>query len=228
VTYIASLSELVGGLSLASKLRGRLVEELGVSAEAALILAWVYEKGRLKVNAAELLALMEDEGLGEEELREALIELEGLRALLPTRSKVGKGLAWEYRVLKVEGNEEYEVPLAVYYALEGLASTGSWSLDYAAQRYFESIKEPLADLFVEALKALASKAKALVVDAGELAGSLMEVGLPAEKAGVFISELKGGGFISPLVSKHFLKPSRGPLYELNPLLFKLSRARCLD
>jgi len=209
--------------TLSLEVHRRLVEDLGVSAKAALILSRLLEKGKTTVRTVELLALMEEEGLSEEDLEEALIELEGLRALLPARSKVGRGLAWEFRVLSLRVDEEFEMPLSIYYALEGLASTGTWSYEYAAQRYFEAIKEPLADLFIDALKRLLSKCTAMMVSAEDIKEAVVEAGLPIEKVGIFISELKGGGFISPIITMTQLQRSiRGPLYELNPLLFRRS------
>jgi len=210
-------------LKLAVEVRRRL-EELGVSRDAATILSYIFERGRLRVGVTELLAMFEGEGKGEEELREALLELEGLRALLPARSRMGRGLAWEHRVVSLRADDELEVPPSIYYALEGLASTGRWSYEYAAQRYFEAIREPLADEFVEAVKRVASRSKR-VVDAEEIKEALVEAGAPPDRVGVFISELKGGGFISPLLSRAqwFERGARAPLYELNPLLFMLKR-----
>ena len=198
-----------------------MAKALNLQEKTANLLCRVLERGKLRVTMVEVAALAEEEGIDEEELYDALLDLEGVRAMVPVRSKTGRGLAWEHRALKVGPGEELEVPIAVYYAFEGLLWTGRWSYEYAAQRYFEAIREVHASSFTEALKVMVSKTSQLLVDAELIKTSIIEVGLPESEAGVLISELKGGGFISPLISMSQLKPTaKGPYYELNPALFR--------
>ena len=174
-----------------------------------------------------------EKGLGRKGVRqlvaEALCSMVWWRLLAPASHGHRLGLDWRLDSVLVRDEEVFEVPNAVRFTYQSLLEGLGWSWREGVLRYLLAIKDPFAEMGVEAVSKLLSKGVfGLYVSAKSIKEACLEAEYPRDP-GAFIAELKGGGVLSPRVDlSHntiFLREAlekglgRGPFYELNRGLF---------
>ncbi|MHA1722554.1 MAG: hypothetical protein ACTSXW_05690 [Candidatus Baldrarchaeia archaeon] len=182
-----------------------------------------------RISFKDILFLAEDitgdRSLGKELAEETILSMYWWRMLLPIRMKHVKNLSWENRLLLSDLDEIFEIPICIRYAFEGLCKNGTWDHEYSIYRYFSEIKEPCKDLILHVVNGLVEKTVSkYYVTASSIREECKRQNFPSSRVGILIAELKGGGFISPLVFSplpKILRLKEEPLYELNKALFVL-------
>jgi len=182
-----------------------------------------------RISFRDILFLAEDitgdRLLGKELAEETILSMYWWRMLLPIRMKHVKNLSWENRLLLSDLNEIFEIPICIRYAFEGLCTNGTWDHEYPIYRYFSEIKEPYKDLILHVVNGLVEKTVSkYYVTASSIREVCRRQNFPSTRVGILIAELKGGGFISPIVFStlpKILRLKEEPLYELNKALFVL-------
>lgn len=182
-----------------------------------------------RISFRDILSLAEDitgdRLLGKELAEETILSMYWWRMLLPIRMKHVKNLSWENRLLISNLNEVFEIPPCIRYAFESLCVRGTWDYEYSVYRYFSRIKEPYKDLILHVVNGFVKKVFfKYYVTATSIREECRRQNFPSSRVGVLIAELKGGGFISPIVFSplpKILRLKEEPLYELNKALFVL-------
>ena len=182
-----------------------------------------------RISFRDILFLAEDitgdRLLGKELAEETILSMYWWRMLLPIRMKHVKNLSWENRQLLSNLNEIFEIPICIRYAFECLCKNGTWDHEYSIYRYFSEIKEPYKDLILHVVNELVEKTVSkYYVTASSIREECRRQNFPSARVGILIAELKGGGFISPIVFSplpKILRLKEEPLYELNKALFVL-------
>ncbi len=222
-------------MSGVSRLREEVVEEFEnlfrEDRAHAQIYAICFELGdRFLIGEAVAAAEKELGRRGVHELvAEALCSMVWWRLLAPASHGHRLGLDWRLDSVLLRYEEVFEVPNAVRFTYQSLLEGLGWSWREGVLRYLCAIKDPFAEMGVEAVSKLLSKGVfGLYVSAKSIKEACLEAEYPRDP-GAFIAELKGGGVLSPRVDlSHnaiFLREAlekglgRGPFYELNRGLF---------
>ena len=132
------------------------------------------------------------------------------RLLIP--SGTSRSLAWEDRVMELKPGEVYEMPHVIRNLIKRAEETGRWDPNYAVRRYLEDVGENDAERMLELFNNVKDRALGRRITPEQLLEAAERLNLES-KIGKIISELKGGGIISPCL--------RNPLklqYEINPSL----------
>lgn len=182
-----------------------------------------------KISFKDILSFAENitgsRSTGKELTEETLLSMYWWRMLLPVRMKHMRSLSWDSRLFFPSENEFFEIPLCIKYVFEGLCSKGFWDYNYSPYKYFNQIKEPYKELIPTIIEGIVERVCfRYYVTATMIKEECLGNNFPSARIGVLISELKGGGFISPFVSSSLPKIFRlkeEPLYELNKALFIL-------
>jgi len=199
------------------------------SKDVAKLMYEILASGKDMISFGDILFLADkvvsDESLKKELAEETVLSMYWWRMLLPIRMKHVKCLSWENRLLLSDINEMFEIPSCIRYAFEGLCTRGTWDYEYSVYRYFSQIKEPYKNLILHIVNGLIEKTISnYYVTATSIREECKRQKFPSSRVGILIAELKGGGFISPLVFTplpKILRLKEEPLYELNKALFAL-------
>ncbi|PCN51031.1 hypothetical protein B6U99_01465 [Candidatus Geothermarchaeota archaeon ex4572_27] len=180
--------------------------------DAAVTAVRVLALGRRYVPIATVMELAE----GDPE--DAVLDLYWWRVLIPVRPGV---LEWCARQPSLSSDEVYEVPYAVALCFRGLVEGRGWRADEALVGYLKEISEGMWGVMAEAAMAAVGRARSYTLPASAIVEECLARGLESEDAGRLIAELKGGGFISPLLSLKLTSAfrSRQPEYEVNKAVF---------
>jgi len=169
------------------------------------------------ISFSDLITLAKEESLA----KDVVLDLYWWRILIPLRLDRRKDLSWASRPPSFRSEELYEIPSAILYAFLGLIETGKWDYRYALRAYLNDTKDPCLELAIEAVSGFLLEVEKFYVKANAIAKACRKVGMPEERIGILIAELKDGGFISPAISVKFLETLKkgDPIYEVNKAVF---------
>jgi len=215
-----------------AKLVEKLASMFGESLEVSRLIFEVLRTGKSIIGFSEILALarrLMKAGNVEDFTREAVLSMYGWRILIPLERRREASLSWERKVCTFRKDEAYIIPQCITYAFEKFQAEGACNCKYAAEKYFDRIGEPYRFKVPEIVDEMVDKAYfKLFTNGARIREICLRKGLPGDRVGVLIVELKGGGFISPAlipnrpVNSAEEEMFRGsPIYELNRALFVL-------
>ena len=197
-------------------IRRALDRVLGPDESLGSVLAAALDRGRRQESIAfeEIAALAPDDG------REVILLAWDWRLLIPRRSR--QSAEWDDRILRLEAGEHFEIVNIVRFLLDSAAQSGTWDLGEAVRSLYAEMGEPsFADMPLLVEK-IARRVKYSNLSGTAIHAACVHAGFQ-DRTGAMIAILKGGGVICPrLLSSNPAEKKGSPLYEMHPLVLKLS------
>ncbi len=192
--------------------------ELVIGAEGALgfVLATALDRCRRQENITfeDIAALSPDDG------REVILLAWDWKLLIPRRSR--QSAEWDDRILRLEAGEHFEMVNIVKFLLTSAAESGTWDLAAAVRSLYGQMGEPAFENMPSLINEIAKQVKYSSIFGTAIHAACVRTGFQ-DRTGSMIAILKGGGVISPrLMSSNPSEKIVSPLYEMHPLVLKLS------
>jgi hypothetical protein len=174
--------------------------------ELAQLLAYSLSKGAL--------SYQEIKGIIKDDPGDVLLLAEGLRLLLPVRTK--RSSSWEDRLLLLKHGEIYETPNIVRSLVKHALDTGRWDPEKAITELFKELEDPLGKKIHGLVMNIAEEAVNHTISGDQIKRICLQHGT-GNRVDRLIAELKAAGIISPkLRSIPEVNREGSPIYELNP------------
>ena len=142
------------------------------------------------------------------------------KLLIPRRSR--QSAEWDDRIMRFEAGERFEMVNIVKSLLALAAERGAWDLAAAVQSLYGRMGEPAYARMPSLIQEMAKRVRYQSISGAAIHLACVRTGFQ-DRTGAMIAILKGGGVISPrLMSSNPSERIGSPLYEMHPLVLKLS------
>jgi hypothetical protein len=166
------------------------------------------------------IAFEEIAALAPEDAPEIILLAWEWKLLIPRRSR--QSAEWDDRIMRLEAGERFEMVNIVKSLLALAAEGGNWNLAAAVRSLYGQMGEPAFERMPSLILEMARRAKYQSISGAAIHGACARTGFQ-DRTGAMIAILKGGGVISPrLMSSRPSERIGSPLYEMHPLVLKLS------
>jgi hypothetical protein len=200
----------------AENIRRALELVIGTDEPLSFVLAAALDRCREQETIAfeKIAALAPDDG------REVILLAWDWKLLIPRRSR--QSSEWDDRIMRLEAGECFEMVNIVKFLLALAAESGTWDLSTAVRSLYRQMGEPAFESMLPLIKEIAKRVNYLSISGTAIHAACVRTGFP-DRTGAMIAILKGGGVISPrLMSSSPSEKMGSPLYEMHPLVLKLS------
>ena len=150
-------------------------------------------------------------------LDETLLVLWEWKLVIPVRYE--RCSEWDFRILRAEPGEYFEMPNIVKTLVEKGMETGRWESAAAIRDLFRVMGEPEWERMPQLVLLMKREARHNIISGVRIGAACSRCGLGG-KTGAMIAVLKGAGVISPkLAAVGSAARARSPLYEFNPSVY---------
>ncbi|MBD3213401.1 MAG: hypothetical protein GF311_12405 [Candidatus Lokiarchaeota archaeon] len=164
------------------------------------------------------ITLKQIKNVSEKNVEDLLFILFDFKILIPNNTC--RGLEWQDTEFALNPNQSFNMPSIIKTIVQLAIDSSLWNPEEAIRITFDKIGEKEYKKIPYLVKKLYNEAKNYGITGQQITRICKELRLE-ERAGAIISELKGTGIMSPLLSRSLFTSlkNKSPRYELNPSLF---------